>query len=254
MIGKRVIPCLLLLDGGLYKTVRFSDPKYVGDPINVIRIFNEKEVDEIVVLDIGATTHQKPIDFGLLEDFATECFMPLCYGGGVRRMDDARRLFEAGIEKVSINTAAVEVPGLIEEATDVFGSQSIMVSIDVKSSRLGSRSVVTRSASRRTGLEPAEYAQSVEARGAGEILLTSVDREGTGKGYDLDLVREISDAVNIPVVAHGGAGSLEDLAAGLRSGASAAAAGSLFVFQGPHRAVLISYPTQEEQELVLGRY
>ncbi len=250
MIGKRVIPCLLMKDGGLYKTTRFSEAKYVGDPINVVRIFNDKEVDEIVVLDIGAKGDD--IDFELIEEFATECFMPLCYGGGIRSMKDARRLFELGIEKVSLNTASVSTPDLIEEIVEVFGSQSVVVSLDVKTSRLYQPSVAVRGGRERTGLKAVDHAKAVERRGAGEILLTSIDREGTGTGLDLALLSEVTSSVGIPVIAHGGAGNLEHLAEAFSHGASAVAAGSLFVFEGPHRAVLISYPSQDEQESVFG--
>jgi cyclase len=251
MIGRRVIPCLLLKDRGLYKTVRFSDPKYVGDPINAVRIFNDKEVDEIVVLDIGASGPDE-LDLAMIEDFATECFMPLCYGGGIRTMDDARRLFELGVEKVCINTAAVTTPDLIEEIVEVFGSQSVVVSIDVKSFRFRGPGVVIRGGRERTGLQPVEHAREVARRGAGELLLTSVDREGTGSGLDLDLLREVTSSVSVPVIAHGGVGNLSHLAEAFSHGASAAAAGSLFVFEGPHRAVLINYPSQDEQEAAFG--
>lgn len=248
MIGRRVIPCLLIREGGLYKTIRFSDPQYVGDPVNVVRIFNDKEVDEILVLDIGATRSGR-IDFSLIEDFASECFMPLCYGGGIRSMDEARRLFALGVEKISLNTAAVETPQLVKEIADTFGSQSVAVSIDVKRTRFRGTSVVIRNGTSRTSLSPVDHAQAVEALGAGEILLTSVDREGTRNGYDLELIREVAAAVDIPVVAHGGAGDISDLADAFGAGASAVAAGTLFVLQGPHRAVLISYPSQKEQEV-----
>lgn len=248
----RVIPILLLKGSGLYKTVQFDKATYVGDPINAVRIFNDKECDEIVVLDIQASTAGSGINLPLLEDIAGEAFMPLCYGGGVRSLDDLRRLFDVGIEKVSINTRAVENPDLVAESARRWGSQSIVVSIDVRRSRPGKYRVVTGGGRNDTGLDPVEHAVASEQRGAGEILLTSVDREGTAKGYDLDLTRRVSEAVRVPVIAHGGAGDLGDVAEVLRSGcADAAAAGSLFVFQGPHRAVLISYPTPQERAAVL---
>lgn len=252
MIGKRVIPCLLLKDGGLYKTVRFSDPKYVGDPINVVRIFNDKEVDELIVLDIGATRNRRSIDFDLIEKFASESFMPLCYGGGIGSMGEIRQLFDLGIEKVSLNTAAVERPDLVSEAAEALGSQSVVVSIDVKRTRTRGRTVVTRGGSQRTGLEPVAHARALVEAGAGEILLTSVDKEGTGRGYDLDLVRDVCAGLDVPVIAHGGAGDLGHLAEAFGAGAAGVAAGSLFVFQGPHRAVLINYPAPEQQAAVLG--
>ena len=248
MIGRRVIPCLLLNEGGLYKTVRFLNRTYVGDPINVLRVFNDKEVDEIIVLDIGATKAGRSIAFEMISDFASECFMPLCYGGGIRSMDDMRRLFDLGIEKVSLNTASVEDPDLVSDAAATFGSQSIVASIDVKTLRLRGASVMIRGGSQRSSRGTIEHARDMAARGAGEIMLTSIDREGTASGFDLELVRSVTSVVDIPVIAHGGAGTLRDLAEAFDAGASAAAAGSLFVFQGPHRAVLINYPTQEEQQ------
>lgn len=251
MIGRRVIPCLLLRNGGLYKTVRFTDAKYVGDPINALRVFNDKEVDEIMVLDTAATRTNQ-IDFEAIAAFASECFMPLCYGGGIRTIDHVRRLFDLGIEKLSLNTAAVESPHLIEGAAREFGSQSILVSIDVKSARFRGSSVVIRSGSEPVPGDPVEHARRAAELGAGEILLTSVDREGTGRGYDIPLVVKVASSVDVPVIANGGAGSLEHMKEAFTAGASAVAAGSMFVFQGPHRAVLINYPTEEEQRLVLG--
>ena len=250
MIGKRVIPCLLLKDRGLYKTVRFSNPKYVGDPINAVRVFNDKEVDEITVLDIGAA-RTGIIDFDLIQDFASECFMPLCYGGGIRQIAQMQRLFDLGLEKLSLNTAAFETPDLVTEAAKQFGSQSVVVSIDVRAAGLRKSSVVIRSGSQRVRGTPVEHARRAADRGAGEVLLTSIDREGTGRGYDTRLIAEVASSVEIPLVAHGGAGRVEHLKDAFDAGASGAAAGSLFVFQGPHKAVLISYPTQEEQEIKL---
>jgi cyclase len=251
MIGRRVVPCLLLKDRGLYKTVRFKDPRYVGDPINALRVFNDKEVDEIMVLDIGST-HTGRIDFDLIEDFASECFMPLCYGGGICTIEQARRLFGLGLERVSINTAAVENPSLVTQVAEEFGTQSTVVSIDVKTLRLRGRSVVVRGGKKRVGGGPLAHARAAAAAGAGEILLTSVDREGTRTGYDLGLLGEITSAVDIPVIINGGAGGLPDLRAGFDAGASAVAAGSLFVFEGPYRAVLISYPSREQQAVAFG--
>lgn len=253
MIAVRVIPCLLLRGSGLVKTVRFRDPKYLGDPINVVKIFNDKEVDELVLLDVLATVEGRRPPFDLLEQIASECFMPLCYGGGVRGMDDVRALFELGVEKVSLNAAAVEDPALIEAGAATFGSQSIIASIDVKRRLLGRYEVVTHRGEKGTGLDPVAFARTVEARGAGEILLTSVDRDGTMGGYDLELIRRVSEAVRIPVVACGGAGSVADLGRAVREGgAAAAAAGSIFVFHGPHRGVLINYPSPAEIRAVMG--
>jgi cyclase len=243
----RIVPCLLLRDQGLVKTTRFKNPKYVGDPTNAVRIFNDKEVDELVFLDITASSDGRQPQFELLARMTSECFMPLCYGGGVRSTADMRKLFAIGIEKVAVNTYAVERPEFIREAADVFGSSSVIVSIDVKKRLLGRNEVVTLGGKRRTGLDPVEHAVSMERQGAGELLLNSVDRDGTMLGYDLDLIRSVSDAVDIPVIACGGAGSIRDLYLAIsQGGASAAAAGSMFVFHGPHRAVLITYPSPTE--------
>lgn len=247
MIPSRVIPCLLLRNHGLVKTVRFKEPTYLGDPINVVRIFNDKEVDELVFLDITATPEGKEPPFDLLARIASQCFMPLCYGGGVRTIEQMMALFTLGIEKVAVNSHAVERAAFVREAADRVGSQSVIVSIDVKRSWLGRYEVVTHGGRRKTGLDPVRWAEEMQRQGAGELLLTSVDRDGTMEGYDLDLVRRVTAAVDIPVVACGGARTIADLhAAVAEGGASAAGAGSMFVFQGPHRAVLISYPSRAE--------
>jgi cyclase len=246
MIRPRVIHCLLLQGKGLVKTVRFRNPKYVGDPINAVKLFNEFEVDELVFLDIEATrTGQKP-NFDRILEITTECFIPLGYGGGVRSVEDAHRLFKVGVEKVIVNTAAAENPRLINEMAKAFGSQSVVVSIDVKRDWLGHKRVVTRSGTRKIGGDPSGWAREVESRGAGEILVNSVDRDGMMNGYDLPLIKAVSSAVNIPVIACGGAGSVSDLKKAVQAGASAAAAGSLFVFKGPHRAVLVNYVSPDD--------
>jgi cyclase len=244
MIQTRVIPCLLLRNHGLVKTVRFADPKYLGDPINIVRIFNDKEVDELVFLDITATVDKKEPPYELLERITSECFMPLCYGGGVSDIATMTRLYSMGIEKVALNSSAVENPQLVAAAAEIFGSQSVIVSIDVKKKILGGYEVYTHSGRKATGLTPVQHAQEMARRGAGEILLNSIDRDGMMKGYDLALVRTVASAVDVPVVACGGAATVDDLVAVVNDGgASAAGAGSMFVFQGPHRAVLISYPS-----------
>jgi cyclase len=247
MIRTRVIPCLLLRNLGLVKTVKFKDPKYLGDPINIVKIFNDKEVDELVFLDITATAENKKPPFSMLEKIASECFMPLGYGGGVRSLEDMKTLFNIGIEKVSVNSYAVENPAFIRAAADLFGSQSVVVSMDVKKNRWGKYEVFTHSGQQATGLDPVKFALEMEKQGAGELLLNSIDRDGTMQGYDLDLIKRVTGAVSVPVVACGGAGNVQDLAAAVKQGgASAAAAGSMFVFQGPHRAVLISYPSPKD--------
>jgi cyclase len=248
----RVIPCLLLKGGGLVKTVRFNSPTYVGDPRNAIKIFNEKEVDELVVLDIAATIAGRPPDFTLVSELTSECFMPMAYGGGISTLRDIERLLKTGVEKTSLNTAAFENPLLVSEAARALGSQSIVVSVDVRRGVSGKSTVFTRAGTRDTGVDPVDFAKAMENAGAGEIFLTSIDRDGTMGGYDLDLTRKVSEAVTVPVIACGGAGRTEDLGRAVREGgASAAAAGSIFVFHGPHRAVLISFPRPSDLDRIL---
>lgn len=247
----RIIPALLLKGQGLVKGVGFKKHSYVGDPINAVRIFNEKEVDELVFLDISATREGRRIPQALVEKIADECFMPFAVGGGIRTVEDIREIISAGAEKVVLNTAAVENPRLISEAAKIFGSQSIIVAIDVKKGWFGKKCVVTESGHKKTGLEPLDWAKEAEAQGAGELLLNSVDRDGTMSGYDLELISSVSAAVRIPVIACGGAGSNKDLRDAIHvGGASAAAAGSLFVFHGPKRAVLINFPSKSEIESI----
>lgn len=252
MLATRVIPCLLLHNRGFVKTVRFKEPTYLGDPINIVKIFNDKEVDELVILDITATAKGKSPNFELLADIAGEAFVPLGYGGGVNTIEHVQRLFNIGLEKVIINSQAFLEPELITRAADRFGSQSIVVSIDVRTGWFGKYSVVTHAGSRPTKRDPVSYAAEMQERGAGEILLTSVDRDGTMSGYDIGLIRSVTEAVNVPVIACGGAGSVGDFAAAVsEGGASAVSAGSLFVFQGKHRAVLINFPSADELCAVL---
>lgn len=250
MQNVRVIPVLLLKGMGLYKSVKFKDLKYVGDPINAIKIFNEKEVDELVFLDINASVSNKEPNYQMLADIASECFMPLCYGGGIKTVGQIERILYAGVEKVSINSAASEIPTLIAEAAKKFGSSTIVASIDVKKGFLSGTSVYTLSGTKNTKKNPIEFAKYLEDQGAGEILINSIDQDGTMKGYDLELVKAISQSVSIPVIACGGAGSVEDFKLAVDNGASAVAAGSFFVFQGKHRAVLITYPSKNELESI----
>ena len=247
MLQPRVIPCLLLRGAGLVKTTRFKDPKYVGDPINAIKIFNDKEVDELVLLDITATKEDRGPAFSVIEEVASECFMPLAYGGGIRTVEEARRIFKLGVEKVVLNTTAWREPAILRHASREFGAQAVVASIDVRRRLFGRYEVFVEGGSRSTGIDPVEYAQRMEAAGAGEILLTSIDRDGTMKGYELELIAKVTGAVGIPVIASGGAGSVSDFGAAIREGGAAAvAAGAMFVFHGPHRAVLITYPSVSE--------
>lgn len=244
----RVIPSLLLRGDGLVKTVGFTEPRYVGDPINAVRIFDTKEVDELALLDISATPEGRGPDFELIARIASEAFMPVSYGGGVTSVEDVRRLIGTGVEKVVIGTGAHAQPTLISEAARVSGSQSIVAAIDVKPVRGVGYRVFSHSGTRDEHNDAVTYARQVEDAGAGEILLNSIDRDGTREGYDLELVAAVADAVGTPVVAVGGASSIADLVSAIGAGASAVSAGSLFVFHGKHRAVLITYPERSELE------
>lgn len=252
MLKTRVMPCLLLRNRGLVKTVKFKTPAYIGDPINTIRIFNEKEVDELILLDITATVENKEVNYQIISEVASECFMPLTYGGGIKTVESAKKIFSIGVEKIAINASAVENPCFIKEMADVFGSQSVVVSIDVKKTLLGKYLVFAKGGRESTKNDPVEWAKNAENLGAGEILLTSIDRDGTFEGYDIELIRRVSSAVNIPVIACGGAGKIDDLADAVsQGGAAAVAAGSMVVYQGINRAVLINFPTRKELESIL---
>jgi cyclase len=243
----RVIPVLLLRGKGLVKTVKFKDPKYIGDPINSVRIFNEKEVDELVFLDITATPEGRGPDFDLLTDIAGEAFMPMAYGGGITTLEQVRRVFSLGFEKVVINTSAYSHPQLIRDAVAVYGSQSIVGCIDVRRTLLGRYELYSGGGRTKQPGNLKEHVSSLEQLGVGEIIVNSVDRDGTQSGYDLKLIKEVASLVSVPVVACGGAAGIDDFVAAVNeAGASAVAAGSLFVFVGPHRAVLINYPPRAE--------
>ena len=247
MILPRIIPCLLLFNDGLVKTIHFKNYKYLGDPINIVKIFNEKEVDELVLLDITATTSGKRPPFELLEKLAGEAFMPVGYGGGIRSMEDIKIILGLGIEKIIINTYAIENPSFISHVAAFAGSQSTVVSMDVKKSFFGKYEVRSHRGKKATGWDPVDFAVKMEKEGAGELLLCAIDRDGTMKGYDIDLISRVSAAFNIPVVACGGSRNVNDLKAAIaQGGASAAGAASMFVFQGPHHAVLINYPPYKE--------
>jgi cyclase len=244
MYRARIIPCLLVRGNGLVKTRKFSDPVYVGDPVNAIRIFSEKEVDELIILDIDATNEKRDPNYDLIAEMAGEAFMPVAYGGGIHNISQIRRLIRSGIEKVVINTAATQSTDLITEAASIYGSQAIVVSVDIKKSFFGGYKVVSNSGTKETKLELDEYIQLLVKSGAGEIFLNSVDRDGVMEGYDLALLKRVSEKVRVPVIASGGAGKVEDFSLAINEGgASAVAAGSVFVFYGKHKAVLINYPT-----------
>lgn len=248
MLHARVIPCLLMRNAGLVKTVRFKNARYIGDPINAVRIFNDKEVDELVFLDIGSAKQRGGPDFALLADIASEAFMPFAYGGGITSLEHVKRLYGLGVEKVILNSAAADQPQLVSAAAALAGSSGVVVSIDVRRNWMGKYCVCVDSGTRELQREPAAYARAMEQLGAGEILLNAIDRDGTMDGYDLELVRRVCAAVSIPVVAAGGAGTLSHFRQAADAGASALAAGSMFVFHGKHNAVLITYPEYDELE------
>ena len=245
----RLIPCLSLKEQGLVKTTKFSNPRYLGDPINAVKMFNGKGVDELCILDITATSDKRGPDFEYLRDIASEAFMPLSYGGGITNMEQIKKLFFIGYEKVIINTAFVQNPQLIREAADFAGSQSIVVSIDVKNELFGKQNCYINDGKTKVGTDPVTLAKKAEELGAGEILLNSINRDGMMQGYDIKLVNDVVSAVSIPVIACGGAKDIYDFKKVLKEGnAHAAAAGSLFVYYGEQKAVLITVP--EEKDLI----
>lgn len=240
---KRIIPVLLIKDGGLVKSIKFKDHKYVGDPINAVKIFNEKEVDEIVILDISATKEKRAPDLILIKEIAGEAFMPLAYGGGITTIEQVKDILFQGVEKIVFNKSALINEALIKETAKRFGSSSTVVSIDVKSNIFKKKLVYSDNGRKNTSFDVIEYAQKMEKLGAGEIFLNSIDRDGTYKGYDIELIKNVSNAVGIPVIACGGARDENDLIKAItEGGASASAAGSLFVYKGVNHAVLINYP------------
>lgn len=251
MFRPRVIPVLLLKDLGLVKTTRFKDARYVGDPMNAIKIFNDLQADELTFLDITATNENRLPNLDLLRRISEEAFMPFAVGGGIRTLDDVKKMIDTGAEKIVINSASVSNPEVLEKAAALFGSQSVVVCIDVKKNLFGKQMVYVNSGKKSTGINPVIHAQAVQERGAGEIIVNSIDQDGTMAGYDLQLIKKMTEAVSIPVVALGGAGNLTHLREAFIDGhAHAMAAGSMFVFHGPRKAVLINYPSREELEAI----
>ncbi|PHZ84846.1 AglZ/HisF2 family acetamidino modification protein [Paremcibacter congregatus] len=250
MLQTRVMPCLLLDEGRLVKTTQFKKPRYVGDPINAVRIYNEKEVDEIIILDITASEKNKSINFELLEQITSECFIPVTYGGGVKSVDDFKKLYKIGIEKVSINSAAIKDASLIPKAVNIFGSQSVMVTMDIKRRLISKKYSVYKSRGKKAlKISPIEYAKKVQDLGAGELMINFIESEGTWSGFDIDILSQITQAINIPVIAVGGAGNNQHIQeAVIKGGASAIAIGSIAVFQGKDLGVLIRFPKQKELE------
>jgi len=243
MLKTRIIPALLLRDDALVKTTRFDKPTYIGDPINTVRIFNELEVDELVFLDISATTDGRKPNMKVLEEIANECFMPLAYGGGLNDFQTISDIFRIGFEKVVINSACHHNPELIGQVARHFGNQAVMASVDVKRNFFGGYEVWTHSGKKNSKMKPVEWCCHLEKLGVGEILLTSIDREGTWSGFDIELTKKVSDAVNIPVIAHGGAGNIEHIIQVVHEGkASAVALGSMVVYQQKGMGVLVNFP------------
>ena len=242
----RVIPVLLISDGYLVKPVKFKGSRYIGDPVNAVKIFNEKQVDELVVCDIDASVRGTSINYSLIEDIASEAFMPVAYGGGIATAEDAKRIVNIGIEKVVLGTVVDRAPEAVTEISAALGSSSTVVSIDLKRRLAGGYDTYTSRGSRKAGISPEDAACRAQTLGAGEIMLSSIDREGTFGGYDLKIIEKVSDVVSVPVIALGGASSIDDFRLALAAGASAVAAGSMFVLHGKHRAVLITYPTPSE--------
>lgn len=250
MLFPRIIPCLLVKDKGLVKTVKFTNPKYVGDPINAVKIFNEKEVDELIVLDIDATFEGRVPDYRMVEHLAAECRMPLCYGGGITTLEQIQQVITLGVEKVAISYAAIQNPGLIAEASEVVGSQSIVVVLDIK--KVGNEyEVFTHNGTKKVYEDPFELIIKMTKLGAGEIVINSIDQDGMMQGYDLNLIQQVQDLVHVPLTALGGAGSFKDLEKLFnRFGQIGAGAGSIFVFKGQYKAVLINYPNRLEKKSI----
>jgi cyclase len=248
MLRPRIIASLLVHNRGLVKTQQFTNPKYVGDPINAVKIFNEKEVDELAVFDIDASVNRVEPDYAMIANLAAECRMPLCYGGGVKTVEQVVRIIKLGVEKVAVSSLAIENPSIISEMAKFVGSQSIVVVLDIKRDKAGKYTLWTHNGTKPTNRDPVEMARAIEALGAGEVILNSIDRDGEMKGYDLELARSVRAAVTVPMSVLGGAGKLDDVGALIRElGIVGAAAGSLFVFKGVYRAVLINYPNRSQK-------
>lgn len=249
MLAPRIIPCLLVHNKGLVKTIKFKDAKYVGDPINAVKIFNEKESDELMVLDIDATVEGREPDYKMIENLATECRMPLCYGGGIKTVEQATKIFNLGVEKIALSSVAIENPKLVTEIAKEVGNQSVVVVIDVKKKMFGGYDVYTHNGTKKTKVDLEKFIIELQSFGVGEIVINSIDNDGVMKGYDLSLIEKIKPLVDVPLTILGGAGSLDDIRKLIvKFGIIGCSAGSLFVFKGKYKAVLINYPKNEEKE------
>jgi cyclase len=256
MLRYRIIPTLLLHDKGLYKTVKYSikKGKYVGDPINAIKIFNDKGVDELIFLDIDASKEKRGPDFNMIKNIASECFMPVGYGGGITTMEQIKQIFQIGIEKVILNSVLLEDLSLLKSASKSFGAQSIVAAVDIKKNLFGKYKIYNSAKQKNSDLDIKKYLQSLEDNGAGEIYISSVDKDGTFEGYDIELMKDIAKDIKVPVIINGGAKDISDFSRAIKEcGVSAVSAGSMFVFNGPHKAVLITYPEYEKLEEELGK-
>ena len=252
MLYPRITPCLLIHNKGLVKTVKFKDSKYVGDPINAVKIFNEKEVDELIVLDIDATVENREPDYKMIEDLANECRMPLCYGGGIKTASQAQKILSLGVEKIAISSVVFDNPELVKEISTEIGSQSVVVVFDVRKKLFGGYDIYTHNAKNKIKQDLSELVERVQKLGAGEIVINSIDNDGVMKGYDLDLIEKVKDKLNIPMTALGGVGTLKDIGETIEKfGIIGCAAGSLFVFKGKYKAVLINYPSQERKDFII---
>tara|TARA_Y100001958_G_scaffold159984_1_gene164895 strand:+ start:15872 stop:16651 length:780 start_codon:yes stop_codon:yes gene_type:complete len=255
MLQPRIIPSLLIHEKGLIKSIKFKDYKYVGDPINAVKIFNEKEVDEIMVVDINASINNNEPDYKLIEKLAYECRMPLCYGGGIKTTEQAQKIFSLGVEKISISSIAVQNSEIISEIADIVGNQSVVVVLDVKKKFFGGYEIYIHNGTKKTGIDPVEFVQKIEKLGAGEIVINSIDRDGTMKGYDLSLIDLIRDNICLPLTVLGGAGNMEHIGEVIsKYGIIGVSAGSNFVFKGKYRAVLINYPTNNEKTDLMNKF
>lgn len=252
MLQKRVIPCLLLHKGGLYKTVKFKNPTYIGDPINAIKIFNEKEVDELMFFDIDATAQNREPNYKMIEDIASECFMPLSYGGGIKNIEQMQKIYALGVEKISLSASAVLNLELIKKAASLFGNQSIIVTIDVKKDFWGKKKVFINNGKKNTKIDVIEFIKKVESLGAGEIVINSIDNDGMMNGYDIELLKEIKSNTKVPIIALGGAGNLLHIQDVIKEAkVDAVSAGSMFVYKGALKGVLINYPTYKQIRKIL---
>jgi imidazole glycerol-phosphate synthase subunit HisF len=255
MVLKRIIPCVLYSDEGLVKTKKFRSPNYIGDPINSIRLFNDKEVDELLFIDIDASKNKSEPNFTLVQEIASECFMPLSYGGGIKDVHTVEKLLKMGVEKVSINSALLSNLDLCKKISTEFGSSTLIGSIDVKKNLIGRYRVYNHIQKKTLSLDPIDYVKQLEANGVGEIFINNVDLDGTFSGYDISLLQEIENKLSVPIIPCGGAGSLTDLAEVFnKTKIKAVAAGSIFVYTGKFNAVLINFPTEDQKEQIMNSY